>query len=263
MSLRLAYDEYGEKDKLALIILHGFFASSRNWRSIARQLQEYFHIFVPDQRNHGASPHAEPMDYPNMAKDIVDFAQQHDLKRAHFLGHSMGGKVAMVLALTQPELIDKLIVADISPSNYQHSFDQTIQALNKIPLAQIQNRKQADDYLAKAIEDQSYRQFLLQNLALDNGHYRWRVDLAIFQRYAEKIVGFPAMTTEKTYPRPALFLGGEQSDYIRADDVYRYFPNAIIKYLPNASHWLHVQAPQAFCQEVRNFLNGYVLPVLS
>jgi pimeloyl-ACP methyl ester carboxylesterase len=254
--LKLTYDEYGEADKPVLIILHGFFASSRNWRSIARQLQDDFHIFVPDQRNHGASPHAEPMDYPTMAKDMVEFLQQHDLKQAHFLGHSMGGKVAMVLALNHPEMIDKLIIADISPSNYQHSFDQTIQALKNIPLDQIQNRKQADDYLAKTIEDESYRQFLLQNLGLDNGHYRWRVDLDLFQRYADKIVGFPPIAAEKVYAKPALFLGGEQSDYIRKDDVYRYFPHAIIKYLANASHWLHVQAPQAFCQEVQHFLKA-------
>jgi len=128
-TLTLAYDEYGDHDKPALIILHGFFASSRNWRSIARKLQQDFHIFVPDQRNHGASPHAQPMDYPSMAEDMVHFLQQHNLKKAHFLGHSMGGKVAMLLALNKPEVIDKLIVADISPSNYQHSFDHTIQAL--------------------------------------------------------------------------------------------------------------------------------------
>ncbi len=255
-TLKLAYEEYGEKDKPALIILHGFFASSRNWRSIARQLQQDFHIFVPDQRNHGASPHAEPMDYPAMANDMVDFLYQHGLQRAHFLGHSMGGKVAMLLALNQPQMINKLIVADISPRNYQHSFDQTIQALKNIPLEQIQNRKQADRFLAEAIEDESYRQFLLQNLGLDNGRYRWRVDLPLFQRYADKIVGFPEIQAGKFYPDPALFLGGENSDYIRENDVYRYFPKAIIKYLPNAAHWLHVQAPEAFCQEVRQFLAG-------
>lgn len=255
-TLKLAYDEYGENDKPALIILHGFFASSRNWRSIARQLQQDFHVFVPDLRNHGLSPHAEPMDYPSMAEDIVDFLQQHGLQRAHFIGHSMGGKVAMVLALNHPERIDRLIVADISPSHYQHSFDKTIQALKNIPLDNIQNRKQADDWLARDIEDAGYRQFLLQNLVLDNGHYRWRVNLDLFQRYADNIVGFPPVSEKKTYPDPVLFLGGEQSDYIREDDVYRYFPQAIIKYLSNAAHWLHVQQPQAFLHEVRDFLNG-------
>jgi len=207
-SLSLHYDEYGEAGKPVLIILHGFFASSRNWRSIARQLQRDYHILVPDQRNHGASPHAEPMDYPTMAQDMVDFLQQRGLTKAHFFGHSMGGKVAMWLALNHPERIDKLIVGDISPTAYQHSFDSPIEALKAIPLDQIQNRKQADHYLGQAIADESYRQFLLQNLILQQGEYRWRVDLDIFQRHADNIVGFPSLESEKQYTEPVLFLGG-------------------------------------------------------
>ncbi len=253
--LTLHYDEYGEAGKPALIILHGFFASSRNWRAIARQLQTEYHIFVPDQRNHGASPHAEPMDYPTMAQDMVDFLQQKKLPKAHFLGHSMGGKVAMWLALHHPKRIDKLVVADISPTAYQHSFDNTIEALKAIPLHQIKNRKQADFYLSRTIHDESYRQFLLQNLVLQHGEYQWRVDLDIFQRNANNIVGFPTPDSEKPYTEPALFLGGAESDYIRENDVYRYFPNAIIKYLPNAAHWLHVQAPDEFCVAIRRFLS--------
>ncbi len=253
-TVTLAYEEMGEADGIPLIIMHGFFASGRNWRSIARRLAEHNHIYLLDMRNHGLSPHVAEMDYPAMADDLAVFMHQHHIEQAHLLGHSMGGKAAMWFALQHPDHVAKLIVADISPTVYQHSFDQTVQALKSIPLKTLNNRKQAEEYLQAMIAESDYRQFLLQNLQLIEGEYQWRVDLEIFLAEAPNIVGFPETLPALNYPKQALFLGGEDSDYIRDQDVYRLFPNALIKHIPNAAHWLHVQQPEAFYQAVVEFL---------
>lgn len=250
----LAYDEFGEPDNVPLVILHGFFASSRNWRQIARNLSERYHVLVPDLRNHGESPHSPVMDYPAMVADMRFFLDQRGIKQVNLLGHSMGGKAAMWFALNFPEYLERLIVADISPTQYRHSFDRTIHALQQLPLQSIVSRKQADALLAASIADNSYRQFLLQNLQLKDGQYQWRVDLDIFMQTADHIISFPDSDHLRPYLGSALFLGGESSDYIKADDVYRWFPYAQIKTIPGTGHWLHAQSPAQFCQEVDIFL---------
>jgi esterase len=252
--VQLIYDEFGDPNHPDLIIVHGFFASSRNWRGIAKMLAERFHVWVIDMRNHGASPHADEMDYPAMAADLAYFIEQHALIRPHILGHSMGGKAVMWLALNQPQLLGRLIVADISPTSYEHSFTATIQALKSLPVAKINNRKEADVALAASISEDSYRQFLLQNLQLIDGVYDWRVDLDIFQQTADNIVAFPSTQHISPYVHEALFLGGGNSDFICDVDVYKSFPHAQIKKIPGTGHWLHVQAPAEFCAEVIAFL---------
>lgn len=252
--LTLAFDEFGDRNAAPLVILHGFFASSRNWRAIARTLAERYHVYVPDLRNHGASPHSPVMDYPAMAVDLKHFLDQNGIRKTHLLGHSMGGKVAMWFALNCPEAVERLVVADISPTRYQHSFENTIAALQDVPLNAIRNRKEAEAALSESIADGNYRQFLLQNLQLTDGEYAWRVDLDIFRRTADNIIAFPAADNVLPYPKEALFLGGGNSDYIREDDVYRLFPEARIKQIADTGHWLHVQAPRQFCEEVSVFL---------
>jgi len=211
-------------------------------------------VYVVDMRNHGGSPHTQIMDYPSMASDLRYFLAQHEITHVNLLGHSMGGKTAMWFALNYPDSIHKLIVADISPSCYQHSFNNTIQALKDLPLHSISNRKQADDFLAESIEENSYRQFLLQNLQLKNGEYSWRVDLDLFYQSADNIIAFPDTRNLSPYQGNTLFLKGKNSAYIKAKDVFRLFPNAIIENIPDAAHWLHVQNPERFCQEVNSFL---------
>ncbi|TAK60218.1 alpha/beta fold hydrolase, partial [Methylobacter sp.] len=148
-TVQLAFEEFGDSNNSPLIILHGFFASSRNWRQIALRLSVRFHVYVPDMRNHGASPHHPLMDYPAMTADLLQFMDDHGLKTASLLGHSMGGKVAMWLALSAPDRVNKLVVADIAPVSYKHNFDKTIQSLKALPLAEISNRKQAETLLAE------------------------------------------------------------------------------------------------------------------
>lgn len=251
----LAFEAFDEgASGCPLLILHGFFASSRNWRSIARTLAAQRPVYVLDMRNHGASPTAAVMDYPSMAADVLGFMDVQGFETAAVLGHSMGGKVAMWLALQQPQRIRHLLIADISPVAYRHTFDNTLSALNALPLQAISNRKQAETQLAAAIPDLSYRQFLLQNLVLENGRYRWRVDLDNFQRNAPFIVGFPDTAACQPYPQPALFLAGEQSNYIQPDAIAALFPAAVIEAIAGTGHWLHAEAPQVFCDKVNGWL---------
>ena len=190
-AVELAFDELGSPDDTPIIILHGFFASSRNWRQVAEKLAARFHVYAPDMRNHGASPHHPIMDYPSMAADLLLFMDAQGLTTASLLGHSMGGKVAMWFALNHPDRMDKLIVADIAPISYTHCFNNLIQALKALPLHEISNRKQAELLLASHIPELGYRQFLLQNLVLKDGAYCWRIDLDIFLLMAPNISAFP------------------------------------------------------------------------
>ncbi|MFK5948691.1 MAG: alpha/beta fold hydrolase [Methylococcales bacterium] len=253
-AVELAYEHFGDKAKVPLIVLHGFFASSRNWRQIAKKLAEYYCVYVVDMRNHGNSPHNPEMDYPLMSEDLKLFMQQRQIVTANILGHSMGGKVAMWFALTYPESVQKLIVVDISPVTYQHSFDQIINALKQLPLEQISNRKQADEYLEPLIPELSYRQFLLQNLQLKQGKYSWRVDLDIFYRTANNIIGFPSVENIAPYKGEVLFIMGGNSTYTNKEAIKQSFPHAKISTVDQASHWLHVEKPARFVKEVVNFL---------
>ncbi|HIF54895.1 MAG TPA: alpha/beta fold hydrolase [Methylococcaceae bacterium] len=253
-SVKLAYEEYGDHSSEPLLLLHGFFASSRNWRLIAKKLAEFYHVYVLDLRNHGLSPHVPTMDYPAMADDLAGFMDAHGLQSASVLGHSMGGKVAMWLALMQPGRINQLIVADISPVSYQHSFDNTIQALKQLPLHDISNRKQADDFLALHIAELDYRQFLLQNLQLKEGAYSWRIDLDVFYQSADAIVAFPKPRLLSPYEDKVLFIMGEDSTYTNTSAIYKHFPEADIVILKDTAHWLHVQSPDAFCASVIEFM---------
>lgn len=253
-TVELVFEELGAPDNRSLIILHGFFASSRNWRQIAQRLAVRFHVYVPDMRNHGASPHHPLMDYPSMSADLLRFMDDNGLETANLLGHSMGGKVAMWLALTNPDRVDKLIVADIAPVSYKHSFDNTVSALKELPLAEITNRKQAETLLASRIPELSYRQFLLQNLVLKDGKYCWRVDLDIFQRMAPHIAAFPNADHLATFIGKSLFIAGSDSDFVKPEDIDLLFPDAAFSTVADAGHWLHVQQPDVFTALVENFL---------
>jgi pimeloyl-ACP methyl ester carboxylesterase len=166
----------------------------------------------------------------------------------------MGGKVAMWFALNHPERMDKLIVADIAPVSYTHCFNNLIQALKTLPLHEISNRKQAEVLLASAIPELGYRQFLLQNLILKDGAYCWRIDLDIFYQMAPNIIAFPDVEHIAPYTGKTLFLAGEGSGYVKAEDVGTLFPDAILSVIGNAGHWLHVQQPGVFIEQVEKFL---------
>ena len=253
-TVELAYKEFGRPDAPPLIILHGFFASSRNWKFIAERLADRHRVFLVDIRNHGDSPHHPLMDYPSMSEDIRQFMKRHDLSRISLLGHSMGGKIAMWLALNDPGAIDKLVIADIAPVTYSHSFAKTISALKALPLNSLNNRKQAEELLAEAIPELSYRQFLLQNLMLTEGRYQWRINLDIFERMSTHITAFPDTDELAPYHKISLFITGKDSNFVEENAIQPLFPNAQIITLADAGHWLHVQQPERFLTAVQNFL---------
>lgn len=254
-NLSLHYEVFGAEHLPPLIIVHGFFASSRNWRQIAKHLEGQYRVYSVDMRNHGASPHHPLMDYPSMAEDLRYFMDGLQLNSAHLLGHSMGGKVVMWFALHYPERVKHLLIADIAPVSYSHSFAAMIASLQALPLATLTNRKQADDWLSDKISDASFRQFLLQNLVLSNGHYQWRINLATFLAAAPKITAFPDASQLAPFNGKTCVLAGARSKFVEAEAFKPLFPQASLHQLADAGHWLHVEAPAAFIEQVQHCLS--------
>ena len=240
-----------------LIIVHGLFGSADNWFTIARELEKYFTLYLVDQRNHGDSPHTDEWNYTVMAEDLKDLMEEEGLSSAFFMGHSMGGKTVMTLALKHPELVDKLIVADIAPRFYPIHHQRILEGLNAIPVNDLKSRKEAEDILAQYIQTQGIRQFLLKSLGRgDNGGFIWKVNLPVI---TEKIANVgEAMDSNAHFDKPTLFMGGENSDYILETDkkdIEQLFPNSHLIYIKNAGHWLHAEQPAAVIETVRSFLN--------
>jgi esterase len=256
MTVPLAAVEGGAGPPLA--ILHGLFGSGRNWASIAQRLAERHRVIAIDLRNHGASPWAETMDYREMADDVRSTLRGRGHDRFSLLGHSLGGKVAMVAALEDGAAIERLIVVDIAPVAYAARHLGYAQAMRELDLVSIKHRSDADAALAPAIPDAAERAFLLQNLVLEDGRARWRLNLEAIEREMPRLVDFPAMPPGRAYQGPALFIAGSLSDYLRPEyepTIRGLFPNAEIANIDNAGHWVHAEQPTAFLAVVEGFLN--------
>lgn len=237
-----------------LLIVHGLFGSARNWNVIARRLSEERLVIAVDQRNHGDSAWVAPHDYPAMAADLAEVIATHG-GRADVLGHSMGGKAAMVLALTQPDRVRRLVVADIAPVGYGHNQNGFIHAMRGLDLAGLTARGEADRRLAVRVEDPGVRAFLLQSLDLKADPPRWKLNLDQLQADMDAIIGFPDLTG--SFTGPTLFLRGETSDYIRPDmepRIRALFPAARLEMIPAAGHWLHAEKPREVEAAVSRFL---------
>lgn len=255
--LSLAAAAYGSGPPLA--ILHGLFGSGRNWAAIAKRLGAHYRVIAFDLRNHDASPWAETMAYGKMAEDVHASLAALGHRRFALLGHSMGGKVAMVAALRDAQAVERLVVADIAPVAYPPRHSGLVATLRSLDLAGVRRRADADALLAEAVPDPAERAFLLQNLVFDGGAARWRINLEAIERGMPDLVGFPPIPPETTYAGPSLFIGGGRSDYLRSDDepeIRRLFPGARIARIPEAGHWLHAEQPQAFLDLVEPFLAG-------
>ncbi len=247
--MKLNYKEYGSGKPL--LILHGLFGSLDNWHTLSRKWAEDFHVFALDLRNHGKSPHDDQFNYEVMAADVKEFITDHLHEPVMMLGHSMGGKVAMQVALEHPELVSHLLVADMAPRDYKGGHDEILEALETFPVKNIESRKEADAILAEKISEPGIRQFLLKNLERSGEGYSWKMNLpVILQKY-------PAIMEntlpEKTFDKPVLFLKGEKSNYIReadANQIRKYFPNARIEAVDGAGHWVHAENPEAVYQAV-------------
>ena len=245
------------RDSPALVILHGLFGSANNWRRLAQQLSSDYPVHALDLRNHGASPHHPHMTYANMAGDVAGYLDHALTRPPVLIGHSMGGKAAMRLALAEGHRLARLIVVDIAPVPNRHDFDNLLDAMTELDTRTLKRRSDADKALQKRVPEESLRQFLLQNLIRGKTGYQWRINLDAIRSDMEAILDFPRPDEWEPFERPTLFIRGEQSNYIRAehdDVIHELFPKARTTTIRNAGHWLHAEQPQQFLHEVRNFL---------
>jgi esterase len=239
-----------------LVLLHGLFGTAKNLGAVARGLSPQARVLSPDLRNHGDSPHDPAMDYAIMAADVAETMDAAGIASARVVGHSMGGKVAMMLALTQPHRIEKLVVMDIAPVPYDHGYDGYIEAMKAIPLNNEVTRKAANEILAAPIPDADLRLFLLSNLALgENPHWRFGLD-----EIGGAGRGFPIQDIGQgatPYSGPALFLCGGNSDYVQPSAtpiIKTLFPSAEIQTIEGAAHWLHAEQPKPVIAALQAFL---------
>ncbi|KUF12177.1 alpha/beta fold hydrolase [Pseudoponticoccus marisrubri] len=239
-------------DAPPLLIVHGLYGSGRNWGVIGKRLSADRFVLTPDMRNHGDSPWFDSHGYEDMAEDLAELVAAHG-GQADIVGHSMGGKAAMMLALTRPQMVRSLLVADIAPVPYSHSQIQFIEAMRAVDLSQVEKRSDASAQLATHVADKTLQSFFTQSL--DVAGKRWKLNLDTLAREMPRILGFPE--TEGRFEGPTLFLSGGASDYVLPEHRTRIralFPNARFAKLPGAGHWLHAEKPREFEASIRAFL---------
>jgi esterase len=241
-----------------VLILHGLYGNQGNWAPQARLLAQDYDVYVLDARNHGQSPWADTMLMSEMAADVAETMQALGLASAHVVGHSMGGKTAMWLALTQPEKVRSLVVVDIAPVAYRKVGDPVLSALQQLPLREVQSRSDADAKLSVSIAEKGVRDFLLTNLLRgDDGSWRWRFNLPVLVQYFDQIIDWPEGLG--TYSGRTLFIKGERSNYILPEHQMHslaQFPQAQLKVVQGAGHWVHSEKLEAVVRLIRTFLQG-------
>ena len=239
------------------VVLHGLFGSGKNWRSFAGSLEDDFQVWTLDARNHGDSPHADSMSYQQMAEDVARFFVENELENVVLLGHSMGGKTAMQLALQFPDRIAALIVVDIAPVCYDHLHKQLklIEAMQELDLAGEMSRSEIEKKLAVKIPEKRLLSFLMTNLNRQNGQFQWRIGLEQIAAGMQELLNYPEL--KSVFKGPVQFIGGENSAYLKFEYhalIRKYFPESRITMLENCGHWLHVEQPAAFQKTVNEFL---------
>ncbi len=253
--LKLSYREFGVGPPV--IVLHGLFGSVSNWTGIAKKLARTHRIITVDLRNHGASPWSDSMVLTEMAGDLVHFIDHHRLEKPVVLGHSLGGKVAMVLALEHPDKVEKLVVADISPVTYPPALKPYIKAMQDIDLSSLSRRGEVEEKLEAAIPEAGVRAFLMQNLETSNNRLGWRINLDALESGMEDFSSFPAQTAGRHYDEPTLFISGGKSTYVQKSHhqlIRKMFPQVRFEEIHGAGHWLHAEKPGDFIQIVNDFL---------
>lgn len=257
MPVDLAHQCFGAGPPV--IVLHGLLGSARNWRTMADRLAPTNTVVTVDLRNHGASPWDAAMDYTEMAADIARLMDRLGHRRATLVGHSMGGKAAMALALGHPSQVARLVVVDISPVAYRESMLGHVDALRDVQLAGVKRRSEVEEDLLGLVPDPGMRGFLLQNLVRDpDTGFGWRVNLSALQAAANELGGFAPAAGAQPFSGPTLFIAGGRSDYIRRDHtptIRRLFPQAQIVTIPQAGHQVHTDAPDRFATVLKGFLD--------
>jgi len=251
----LSFTEFGDTAATPpLVIAHGLYGSGRNWGVLAKRLSDTRRVITPDMRNHGHSPFEPTQSYEDMANDLAELIT-HIGGPVDLCGHSMGGKASMVMALRHPDLLRRLIVADIAPVPYTHSQSHHIAAMRAVDLEHITRRSEAAEQLGQQGVEPALQSFFTQSL--DVAGKRWRLNLDVLEAEMDKIIGFPDVSGQ--FAGPTLFLTGADSNYVRREDrdhVKSLFPAARFAKLPGAGHWLHADKPREFEAALRTYLDA-------
>lgn len=255
--MQLNFKQIGETGK-PLIILHGVFGFLDNWLTIGKAISEQgYRVYLVDQRNHGRSPHEAPLTFPTLAADLKEFLDQQNIESPILIGHSMGGKTVMEYAVTYPGTFDALVVVDIGPKAYPIHHTKILKGLNAIPLDQIENRNQADDVLSEYEPLLGVRQFLLKNLyRKEEGGFAWRFNLPLLTTDMANVGA--QIKSDEPVETPTLFMRGANSNYVLDEDlegILDLFPNAQLKTIEGAGHWVQAEQPKAFVSTLLEFLN--------
>lgn len=249
----LNYMTFGDENSPPVMIVHGLYGSGKNWGVIAKRLSDKFFVITVDLRNHGDSPWLDTHNYHVMADDLVEVINSLNIK-PNVIGHSMGGKAAMVLALKRPNLVRNLIIADIAPVKYEHDQSQFIEAMQKVDLSKVEKRSDATLALSKFVEDKSLQNFFTQSL--DIKAKRWKLNLKVLRSEMSEILSFPKIESE--FSGHSLFLKGEKSDYIKSEHrklIKSLFTKARFATFKEAGHWLHAEKPREFESAARLFFS--------
>ncbi|MCO5258549.1 MAG: alpha/beta fold hydrolase [Crocinitomicaceae bacterium] len=250
--MKLHYRELGEGKPF--VILHGLFGYSDNWQTHGKKLAEYYRVIMVDLRNHGHSDWSEEFSYQLMVDDVKELFDDLQLEEAVLLGHSMGGKVAMLFAQQFSELLDKLIVVDMGVKAYPPHHQQILEALCTLDLSKLSNRLEADEHLVKYIDSFAVRQFLMKNIYWkEKGKLGWRMNIPVLKREMDNILG--ALEPQECLVQ-TLFIRGGLSNYILDDDIPQIeaiFPDSDVVTIENAGHWVHAEQQELFMDEVLGF----------
>ena len=247
----LNYLSHGAENSPPLMIIHGLYGSGKNWGVIAKRLSDKFHVIAVDLRNHGESPWFDSHNYHDMAEDLVEVITYLNI-RPDIIGHSMGGKAAMVLALKNPNFVNRLLIADIAPVKYEHDQSKFIEAMQKVDLSKVEKRSEAIAALSNFVEDKSLQSFFTQSLDLKTKS--WKLNLDILSLQMHEILSFPKI--DEKFSGHTLFFKGENSEYIRAEHreiINSFFTKARFATLKDAGHWLHAEKPREFENAARLF----------
>jgi pimeloyl-ACP methyl ester carboxylesterase len=254
--MRLFCRTYGEGKPL--IILHGLLGMSDNWIMPAKELSKTFKVILPDLRNHGNSPHSDDFNLQVLADDIVELIQTSGFELVYLLGHSLGGRIAMSVALQHPQLLEKLVVVDIAPRKYSgnKSISNMIDVMSRVDFNKLATLTAIEEFLTRHITDPRVRNHAMKNLKKKTGGgFEWKANLPIIVIDIETLM--TPVYEEIPFTKPALFIKGGASDFITDADmkpIFLHFPKATLRIIPNASHWVHADEPELFIEEVNAFL---------
>ena len=252
--MKLHFKKFGSGPPL--IILHGVFGSSDNWKTLANHLMITFEVYLVDQRNHGLSPHSDDLNYQVMTDDLKELLHNAQIEKCYLLGHSMGGKTAMNFAVQYPEKIMKLIIVDIAPKRYPPHHQNILQGVDSLKINEINTRKEADDLLSTTINNSGIRQFILKNLSRNpEGLFYWKINWKAIEDNIQAI-GAPLLSHD-LFTGEVLFIRGAQSDYILNEDeplLKKHFPNAVLMTIQKAGHWVHAEQPAQLLALINQFI---------